>query len=382
MTTEKKRLRIGILFGGRSGEHEVSLISAASVISALDPDRYEAVPIGISKDGRWLAGSAAHKMLPPALGEVLRTGDSVILSADPNVAALVPASNSRADALHLDVIFPVLHGTFGEDGAVQGLLDLAGLPYVGSGVIGSAVGMDKDVQKRLFLQAKLPVGEFLAIPRAEWEKSRAKVLRTITKKFRFPVFVKPATLGSSVGMTKAHDAKELSKAMDFAGEFAQKIMVERSIRGREIELSVLGNEDPKASIPGEIIPHREFYDYAAKYLEEGTRLLIPAKLSKAQVKRFQEYAVRAFRTLELLGMARVDFFLENRTGRILLNEVNTIPGFTSISMYPKLWEASGLPYRQLLDRLIELALAQHHERQRTKYTIELPEAPAPGTLEA
>jgi len=382
MTTEKKRLRIGILFGGRSGEHEVSLISAASVISALDPDRYEAVPIGISKDGRWLAGSAAHKMLPPALGEVLRTGDSVILSADPNVAALVPASNSRADALHLDVIFPVLHGTFGEDGAVQGLLDLAGLPYVGSGVIGSAVGMDKDVQKRLFMQAKLPVGEFLAIPRAEWEKSRAKVLRTITKKFRFPVFVKPATLGSSVGMTKAHDAKELSKAMDFAGEFAQKIMVERSIRGREIELSVLGNEDPKASIPGEIIPHREFYDYAAKYLEEGTRLLIPAKLSKAQVKKFQEYAVRAFRTLELLGMARVDFFLENRTGRILLNEVNTIPGFTSISMYPKLWEASGLPYRQLLDRLIELALAQHHERQRTKYTIELPEAPAPGTLEA
>jgi D-alanine-D-alanine ligase len=305
-----------------------------------------------------------------------------MLSADPNVAALVPASNSRADALHVDVVFPVLHGTFGEDGAVQGLLDLAGLPYVGSGVIGSAVGMDKDVQKRLFLQAKLPVGEFLAIPRAEWEKSRAKVLRTITKKFRFPVFVKPATLGSSVGMTKAHDAKELAKAMDFAGEFAQKIMVERSIRGREIELSVLGNEDPKASIPGEIIPHREFYDYAAKYLEEGTRLLIPAKLSKAQVKKFQEYAVRAFRTLELLGMARVDFFLENRTGRILLNEVNTIPGFTSISMYPKLWEASGLPYRQLLDRLIELALAQHRERQRTKYTIELPEAPAPGTIEA
>jgi D-alanine-D-alanine ligase len=381
MTTEKKRLRIGILFGGRSGEHEVSLISAASVISALNPDKYEAVPIGISKEGRWLAGTAAHKMLPPALGEVLRTGNSVMLSADPNVAALVPAGDSRADALHVDVVFPVLHGTFGEDGAVQGLLDLAGLPYVGSGVIGSAVGMDKDVQKRLFLQAKLPVGEFLAIPRAEWEKSRAKVLRTIIKKFRFPVFVKPATLGSSVGMTKAHDAKELSKAMDFAGEFAQKIMVERSIRGREIELSVLGNEDPKASIPGEIIPHREFYDYAAKYLEEGTRLLIPAKLSKAQVKKFQEYAVRAFRTLELLGMARVDFFLENRTGRILLNEVNTIPGFTSISMYPKLWEASGLPYRQLLDRLIELALAQHRERQRTKYTIELPEAPASGTFE-
>jgi D-alanine-D-alanine ligase len=374
MTTEKKKLRVGILFGGRSGEHEVSLISAASVISALDQEKYEAVPIGISKEGRWLAGTAAHKMLPPALGEVLRTGDSVMLSADPNVAALVPAGSSRADALHVDVVFPVLHGTFGEDGAVQGLLDLAGLPYVGSGVLGSAVGMDKDVQKRLFLQAKLPVGDFLAIPRADWEKSHGKILREISKQFRFPVFVKPAALGSSVGMTKAHDAKELAAAMDLAGEFGQKIMVERAIRGREIELSVLGNEDPKASIPGEIMPHREFYDYAAKYLEEGTRLMIPAKLAKAQVKKFQEYAVRAFRTLELLGMARVDFFLEHRTGKILLNEVNTIPGFTSISMYPKLWEASGLPYRQLLDRLIELALAQHRERQRTKYTIELPAA--------
>jgi D-alanine-D-alanine ligase len=391
MTTEKKKLRVGILFGGRSGEHEVSLISAASVLSALDPEKYEAVPIGISKDGRWLAGTAAHKMLPlfaedaqskPSLGEVLRSGERVMLSADPNVAALVPVSNSRQDALHVDVVFPVLHGTFGEDGTVQGLLDLAGLPYVGSGVLGSAVGMDKDMQKRLFLQAKLPVGDFLAIPRAEWEKSRAKVLREIRRKFRFPVFVKPATLGSSVGMTKAHDAKELAAAMDLAAEFAQKIMVERAIRGREIEVSVLGNEDPKASIPGEIVPHREFYDYAAKYLEEGTRLLIPAKLTRAQVKRFQEYAVRAFRALECLGMARVDFFLEHRTGKILLNEINTIPGFTSISMYPKLWEASGLPYRELLDRLIELALAQQREKQRTKYSIELPAGAASGALES
>jgi D-alanine-D-alanine ligase len=390
MTKEKKRLRIGILFGGRSGEHEVSLLSAASVISALDPEKYEAVPIGISKDGRWFAGTAAHKMLPPfpegahgkpELGEVLRTGESVMLSADPTVAALVPVSNSRPGALRVDVVFPVLHGTFGEDGAVQGLLDLAGLPYVGSGVLGSAVGMDKDVQKRLFLQAKLPVGDYLAIPRAEWEKSSETVTRAIRKRFRFPVFVKPATLGSSVGMTKAHDSKELAAAMNLAAEFAQKIMVERAIRGREIELSVLGNDDPKASIPGEIMPHREFYDYAAKYLEEGTRLMIPAKLTSAQVKKIQDYAVKAFRTLDLLGMARVDFFLENRTGKILLNEVNTIPGFTSISMYPKLWEATGLPYRELLDRLIELALSQHRERQRTKYTIELPAAHAPGTIE-
>jgi D-alanine-D-alanine ligase len=378
MTTEKKRLRVGVLFGGRSGEHEVSLISAASVIQALDPEKYEAVPIGITKDGRWLAGTAAHKMLP----DVLRSGERVMLSADPNVAALVPVSNSRPDALRVDVVFPVLHGTYGEDGTVQGLLDLAGLPFVGSGVLGSAVGMDKDMQKRLFLQARLPVGDFLAITRAAWEKSRGKVLGAIRNKFRFPVFVKPATLGSSVGMTKAHDAKELAAAMDLAAEFAQKILVERAIRGREIEVSVLGNEDPKASIPGEIVPHREFYDYAAKYLEEGTRLLIPAKLNRAQVKRFQEYAIRAFRALECLGMARVDFFLEQRTGRILLNEINTIPGFTSISMYPKLWEASGLPYRELLDRLIELALAQHREKQRTKYSIELPAGTSSGTLEA
>ncbi len=303
-----------------------------------------------------------------------------MLYADPNVAALVPVAESRGNSLHVDVVFPVLHGTYGEDGTVQGLLDLAGLPYVGSGVIGSAVGMDKDVQKRLFQQAKLPIVDFLAVPRSEWEKSQATVLRVIRKKFRFPVFVKPATLGSSVGMTKAHDPRELIAAMNFAAEFAQKIVVERAIRGREIELSVLGNEDPKASIPGEIIPHREFYDYAAKYLEEGTRLLIPAKLTRAQVKKFQDYAVRAFRCLECLGMARVDFFLEHKTGRIYLNEINTIPGFTSISMYPKLWEATGLPYRELLDRLIELALSQHREKQRTKYTIELPASAAPGKL--
>jgi D-alanine-D-alanine ligase len=377
MATEEKRLRVGVLFGGRSGEHEVSLISAASVIQALDPEKYEAIPIGITKEGRWLAGTAAHKMLP----DILLFGERVMLSADPNVAALVPVSDSRPDALRVDVVFPVLHGTYGEDGTVQGLLDLAGLPFVGSGVLGSAVGMDKDMQKRLFLQAKLPVGDFLAITRAAWEKSRGKVLSAIRKKFRFPVFVKPATLGSSVGMTKAHDAKELAAAMDLAAEFAQKILVERAIRGREIEISVLGNEDPKASIPGEIVPHREFYDYAAKYLEEGTRLLIPAKLNRAQVKRFQEFAVRGFRALECLGMARVDFFLEHRTNRILLNEINTIPGFTSISMYPKLWEASGLSYRNLLDRLIELALAQHREKQRTKYTIELPATASTGTLE-
>ncbi|PYU35328.1 MAG: D-alanine--D-alanine ligase A [Acidobacteria bacterium] len=366
--SENKRLRVGVIFGGRSGEHEVSLASAASVIRALDPEKYEAVPIGIGKDGRWFIGTPAQKVLP----DVLRQGQRVMLSADPNVGALMPLEQSGAGSQRVDVIFPVLHGTYGEDGTVQGLLDLAGLPYVGSGVIGSAVGMDKDMAKRLFLQARLPVGEFLAILRSEWESGRERILKAVAKKFRFPLFVKPATLGSSVGMTKVHKREELPVALDLAAEFAQKILVERNIRGREIEVSVLGNDEPQASVPGEIIPHREFYDYTAKYLEEGTRLEIPAKLTKAQVQRFQEYAVRAFRCLECRGMARVDFFLERPSGRIYVNEINTIPGFTSISMYPKLWEASGIPYRELIDRLIQLALAEHREKQRTKYSIELP----------
>jgi D-alanine-D-alanine ligase len=260
-----KKLRVGVIFGGRSGEHEVSLVSAASVIRALDPEKYEAVPIGIAKDGRWLAGSPAQKMLP----EVLANGQHVVLPGDPGSAALVPLDGHAGAPLRVDVVFPVLHGTYGEDGTVQGLLELTGLPYVGSGVTGSATGMDKDIAKRLFKQEGLPVGDFVAVLRSEWESAPKKVLSALKKKFRFPVFVKPASLGSSVGMTKAHDAKELAKALDFAAEFGMKLVVEKFIRGREIELAVLGNDVPKASIAGEIIPHREFYDYAAKYLEEG-----------------------------------------------------------------------------------------------------------------
>lgn len=380
--TEHKQIRIGILFGGRSGEHEVSLVSAASVIRALDPEKYEAIPIGIGKDGRWMAGAGA-----PASGglpEVLRSGQRVMLPADPSAAALVPlnenAGGSGSGALRVDVMFPVLHGTFGEDGTVQGLLDLAGLPYVGAGVLGSAVGMDKEVQKRLCEQAGLPIAQYLCIRRADWERQRAKVLKAVVKKFRFPLFIKPATLGSSVGMTKAHNRRELPGALDTAAEFAQKILVERAVNGREIEVSVLGNDDPKASVPGEIVPHREFYDYAAKYLEEGTRLEIPAKLKKSEVRKFQQLAIRVFQVTECAGMARVDFFLERRTGKIYVNEINTIPGFTSISMYPKLWEASGISYRELIDRLIQLALAAHAEKARTKYSIELP-AGAGGALE-
>jgi D-alanine-D-alanine ligase len=374
----RKRLRVGVLFGGRSGEHEVSLVSAASVIRALDPEKYEAVPIGITKEGRWLVGTSAQKMLP----EVLKSGERVVLPADPSAASLVPLSPAPGQpSVHVDVVFPVLHGTFGEDGTVQGLLELAGLPYVGAGVLGSAAGMDKDLQKRLFEQAGLPIVPFLAIRRSAWEKNRPAIARLIQKKLRFPLFVKPATLGSSVGMTRVAHAKEIGEAMDFAAEFALKIVVERGITGREIEVSVLGNDDVRASIPGEIVPHREFYDYTAKYLEGGTQLLIPAPLTKKQAVTFQDYAVRAFRAIEGTGMARCDFFLEKRTGKIYVNELNTIPGFTSISMYPKMWEASGLPYPKLIDRLIELAFELHREKARTKYSIDLPAGSA-GALEA
>jgi D-alanine-D-alanine ligase len=375
MTTPNKRLRVGVLFGGRSGEHEVSLASAASVIRGLDPAKYEALPIGITKEGHWRIGAGAQKMLP----EVLRSGQSVMMTADPTDASLVPLNGGAGQ--RLDVIFPVMHGTFGEDGTIQGLLDLAGLPFVGAGVLGSAIGMDKDVAKRLLQVAKIPVVPWLTVHRHDWEKNPKQIQRAVQSKFKYPVFVKPATLGSSVGMTKVHSRAEFAPALNLASEFAMKILVEKAMIAREIEVSVLGNNDPKASIPGEIVPHREFYDYTAKYLEDGTQLLIPAKLQAGQVKTIRSLAVAAFRALELSGMARVDFFLEKRTGgKLFLNEVNTIPGFTSISMYPKLWEASGIPFRELIDRLISLALEQHAEKARTKYEIELP-AGAAGALQ-
>ncbi|HEX4545585.1 MAG TPA: D-alanine--D-alanine ligase family protein [Candidatus Acidoferrum sp.] len=375
MTQEKKRLRVGILFGGRSGEHEVSLASAASVIRGLDPDKYEAVPIGITKEGHWLVGAGAQKMLP----EVLKGGQRVMMTADPTDAALMRLDGSGS-AQRIDVVFPVMHGTFGEDGTIQGLLDLAGLPFVGAGVLGSAIGMDKDVSKRLLQVARIPVVPWITVQRCDWERNHKEIEKSVEKKFKYPVFVKPATLGSSVGMTKVHSRTELAPALNLAAEFAMKILIERSMIAREIEVSVLGNHDPRASVPGEIVPHREFYDYAAKYLEQGTQLLIPAKLTSGQVRKIQKYAVDAFRALELSGMARVDFFLEKKGGKIYLNEVNTIPGFTSISMYPKLWEASGIPFRELIDALIELALEQHAEKARTKYQIELPGGSA-GALE-
>ncbi len=368
------KLRVGVLFGGRSAEHEVSLVSAASVLRGLDSKKFEVIPIGITKAGRWVlprqlaSGEPTHTELRRAL----TNGRAVSLPAEPGAGAVArPEAESRAP-LQFDVLFPVLHGTFGEDGTVQGLLELADIPYVGAGVLGSALGMDKEVQKRLFLQAKLPVAKFASVLRREWEAARARALQR-ARSIRLPVFVKPANLGSSVGITKVKRAGELEAAIEHAFEFDRKVLVEQGIAGREIEVSVLGNDEPRASLPGEVIPAREFYDYTAKYLEDSTRFLVPAKLKPAQVRRFQELAVEAFRALDCAGMARVDFLLERRSGRIYLNEVNTIPGFTAISMYPKLWEASGLPYGKLLEWLIELALERHREKLRTRFSIELPQ---------
>jgi len=378
-----KKVRVGVLFGGRSGEHEVSLVSAASVLRALDPAKYDVIPIGITKQGRWVLPQALAQGNRPALKEASLTHSdlrrafdhsaAVVLPAEPSQGTLIPAASTESPSqpFHLDVVFPVLHGTFGEDGTVQGLLELADIPYVGAGVLGSAVGMDKDVQKRLFRQAGLPVADYLAVRRQEWDTNRKAVLRAV-RRLRLPVFVKPANLGSSVGISKVSRWAALPEAMEHAFEFDKKVLVEQGITGREVEVSVLGNEEPKASLPGEVIPAREFYDYTAKYLEESTRFVVPAKLTPRQTRRFQELAVAAFRATECEGMARVDFLLSRRSGKIYISELNTIPGFTAISMYPKLWQASGLSYSELVDRLIELALERHREKSRRRFSVELP----------
>jgi len=362
-----KKIRLGILFGGRSGEHDVSLVSAASVIKALDPEKYEIIPIGITREGRWRIGSGALQLLP----QVLETGEPVTPSVDPTGPKLLPMSASvpdRGPKPEVDVIFPVLHGTFGEDGTVQGLLELADFPYVGAGVLGSAVGMDKDVMKRLFRDAGLPIVPWQLVLRSEWEKNPDAIRRRIEAKLRYPLFVKPVNLGSSVGISKVHGRRELTAAMSLAAQYDRKILVEKGIDAREIECSVLGNDRPEASIPGEVVPVNEFYDYEAKYLKEGSELRIPAPLTPQQTKRVREVAIRAFQAVDGAGMARVDFLVDRKRGTIYVNEVNTIPGFTSISMYPKLWEATGVPYSELLDRLVSLALERHREKSRTRFT--------------
>jgi D-alanine-D-alanine ligase len=349
------KIRVGVVFGGRSGEHEVSLRSAESILKSIDREKYEVVPIGITHEGRWLSSKSAVAMLPAGeqIQQTLSSGESIVLPAEPARNGIV------------DVIFPVLHGTYGEDGTIQGLLELANVPYVGAGVLGSAIGMDKDVMKRLLRDAGLPVVDYWSVRKTDFDA----FLQSHINELPYPVFVKPANLGSSVGITKVHAPEELPGALQTAAEYDRKIVVEQGVEAREIELSVLGNDDPIASVPGEIIPSREFYDYKAKYVDDDSRLLIPAPLTDAQVKEAQRLALSSFRTLDCSGMARVDLFLDKSNGKFYVNEINTLPGFTTISMYPKLWEASGIGYSELIDRLIGLALERHAEKNklRTKY---------------
>ncbi len=393
-----EKLRVGILFGGRSGEHEVSLLSAASVLNAIDKEKYEVVPIGITKDGRWLTAEHAENLLTGKLmleprnlragdpdmtqpAAVLARGEAVVVPPEPihRQSGLIPfqtdASPMRraADrAINVDVIFPVLHGTFGEDGTIQGLLELADIPYVGAGVLGSAAGMDKDIMKSLFIAGGIPIVKHVTILRSEWANDPRKVERMVGK-LKYPVFVKPANLGSSVGISKAHNKKELGPAIEEAAKFDRKIVIEQGVGGnkdkaREIECSVLGNDAPVASLPGEIVPVKEFYDYNAKYLDEGSQLIIPAKLTKSETKKVQELAVRAFKAVDCSGLARVDFLMDPKTHKIYLNEINTMPGFTAISMYPKLWAASGLAYPDLIDRLIQLGIERHEDKKKNQYS--------------
>ena len=404
-----KKLRIGVLFGGRSGEHEVSLLSAASILKAIDRTKFEVVPIGINKSGHWLTAGAAQGLLegsePAAEAGVkpvkrLRAGDpartpGARVLAEGQSALLVPQPagvvareislldrHAVLDGQSLDVVFPVLHGTFGEDGTIQGLFELAGIAYVGSGVLGSAAGMDKDVMKRLFRQAGLPIVKHVTLLRADWERQPRKAIAQLEAALKYPLFVKPANLGSSVGISKAHDRSELGLALNLAAKYDRKLVVEQGVGGsarrgaapskaRELEVGVLGNDNAKASVVGEIIPAKEFYDYEAKYLSEGSVPIIPAKLTKAETRQIREMAVAAFRACDLSGLARVDFLMEpDGKRRIYLNEVNTLPGFTSISMYPKLWEASGGSYKDLITRLIELALERQAEKSRNSYSRE------------
>ncbi len=393
-----EKLRVGILFGGRSGEHEVSLLSAASVLNAIDKERYEVVPIGITKDGRWLTAEHAENLLTGKLmieprnlragdpettasAAVLARGEAVLVPPEParRPSGLVPfqtdAMLRRASdrAINVDVIFPVLHGTFGEDGTIQGLLELADIPYVGAGVLGSAAGMDKDIMKSLFIAAGIPIVKHVTILRSWWENDPKQVQKRIESKLTYPVFVKPANLGSSVGISKAHNRKELGPAIEEAAKFDRKIVVEQGVGGkkekaREIECSVLGNDEPSASVPGEIVPGKEFYDYTAKYVDEGSQLIIPAKLTKSETKKVQDLAVAAFQAVDCSGLARVDFLMDPKTRKIYLNEINTMPGFTAISMYPKLWAASGLAYADLIDRLIQLGMERHEDKKKNQYS--------------
>ncbi len=372
-----EKLRVGVIFGGRSGEHEVSVASAASVMRALDPEKYEIVPIGITHEGRWLAGADPRKMIAGTpMAESADHGNAitaVTMTGDPTMSGLVPAGEGagRGEAPRpLDIVIPVLHGTYGEDGTLQGLLEMANVPYAGCGVLGAALGMDKEKAKLVMKAAGLPVVDWLTVRRGEVERDADAVAARIEARFAYPVFAKPANMGSSVGVGKARDASELRAALRTALEFDRKAIVEPGVDCRELECAVLGNDEPIASVVGEVVSSNEFYDYRAKYIDNASRLYIPAPLSQETAEDVRRMAVDAFLALDLSGLARVDFFLDKQTGAIYVNEVNTMPGFTQISMYPKLWEASGIPYPELLNRLIQLGLERHADKQRnrTSYT--------------
>ncbi len=368
----EKKIRVGLVFGGRSGEHEVSLASARAVMANLDSNRYEIIPIGITKNGTWLLGDEPTR----ALVQGTQTAENepttaVTLTGDPTMRRLIPLQGNEPLRNNgaLDIIFPVLHGTYGEDGTLQGLLEMANVPYVGCGVLGAALGMDKEKMKMVFSAVGLPNVEYFVCRRNEWERSPETVMNVVEQSLGYPCFVKPVNLGSSVGINKAHDRNELEHALEVAATYDRKIIIERGINCRELECAVLGNDEPIVSVVGEVIASGEFYDYNAKYIDGKSQVIIPADLPQAISEEVRRQAIKAFLALDLSGLARVDFFLERETNKVYINEVNTLPGFTEISMYPKLWAASGLPYAQLLDRLIELAIERHADRQRNKTSL-------------
>jgi len=371
----KKKIRVGIVFGGRSGEHEVSLASAASVMANLDSEKYETVPIAITKEGSWLLGTKPQQLLAAEHGAKqdveMEPSREVTLTGDPRLRRLIAVEQGEelGNQGALDVIFPVLHGTYGEDGALQGLLEMANVPYVGCGVLGSALGMDKEKMKMIFQRVGLPVGDFLVYRRSQWERAPEPIMDAIEQRLGYACFVKPVNLGSSVGVNKAHDRTELLHFINEAAEYDRKIIIEKGIDCREVECAVLGNDEPLVSVAGEVISSNEFYDYRAKYIDNKSQTIIPADIPQATAEEVRRQAALAFVALDLSGLARVDFFLERETNQVYINEVNTMPGFTSISMYPKLWEASGLPYAELLDRVIELAIERHADRQRNRTSL-------------
>lgn len=375
-----KKIRVGVIFGGRSGEHEVSVRSARSVIEALDRKKYSVVPLAITKEGRWLSPAEAAGLLPETsrrilTEEITSADERLTILADPSQKGLVALegdghSNTRRA---IDVIFPVLHGTYGEDGTLQGLLEMAGLPYVGCGVLASSCGMDKVTMKALFREAALPICKYTWFLRSEWESERTKVVRRVAREIGFPCFVKPANLGSSVGISRADDAGSLHEAIELAARYDRKIIVEEGLNAREIECAVIGNDSPVASLPGEYVVHEkgaEFLNYTEKYSNTGhVEFVVPTALPKRMSKLIQQMAIKAFKCVDGAGLARVDFFLRRDTGELLINELNTIPGLTDVSGYPKLWAASGLALPEVLDRLIELAFERYRDKSRNETNI-------------